>query len=174
MVHDVLYMWGGDDGLYLGVHDDEDKLKRTSHMDMFYLTKGLWQKKPTSGKPPLGVRGYSCTSINNRLCYFGGECRHEPIEGVCNGYHNSINVLDTTTLHWQQLSPTIDDGAMRRAYGGMISFSCDNEDLAFIIGGFGLVPKFHQPSALYRESPSPYCYTNEYNIFNTTTSKRLN
>ena len=168
MVHDVLYMWGG--GLRYGVHDGEDKLKHTSHVDMFYLTKGLWQKKPTSGKPPLGVRGYSCTIINNRLCYFGGGCYHDPIEGVCNGYHNSINVLDTTTLHWQQLSPTIDDGAMRRAYGGMISFSCDNEYLTFIIGGFGQIPKLHQPSASYQES-SPHCYTNECNIFNTTTSK---
>ena len=170
MVHDVLYMWGGDIAeLCYAVHDGEDKLKHTSHVDMFYLTKGLWQKKPTSGKPPLGVAGYSCTSINNRLCYFGGWCYHDPIEGVCNGYHNSINVLDTTTLHWQQLSPTTDDGAMRRGYGGMVPFSCDNEDLTFIIGGRGLVPKLHQPSASYHGSS--YCYTNECNIFNTTTSK---
>ena len=172
VVHDVLYMWGGViDGLRYDVHDGEDKLKLTSHVDMFYLTSGLWQKKPTSGKPPLGVAGYSCTSINNRLCYFGGGCYHEQIEGVCNGYHNSINVLDTTTLHWQQLSPTTDDGAMRRAYGGMISFSCDNEDLTFIIGGYGPVPKLRQPSASYQGSSSSYCYTNECNMFNTTTSK---
>ena len=166
-------MWGGliDHGLRF-VHDGEDKLKHTSHVDMFYLTSGLWEKKLTSGKPPFGVAGYSCTSINNRLCYFGGGCRHKPIQDVCNGYHNSINVLDTTTLHWQQLSPTTDDGAMRRAYGGMISFSCDNEDqdLTFIIGGHGPVPKLHQPSASYKGSSS-YCYTNECNIFNTTTSK---
>ena len=170
MVHDVLYMWGGViDGLRYS-HDGEDKLKHTSHVDMFYLTSGLWKKKLTSGKPPLGVAAYSCTSINNRLCYFGGDCWHEPIEGVCDRYHNSINVLDTTTLHWQQLSPTTDDGAMRRAYGGMISFNCDNEDLTFIIGGSGRAPKLRQPSASYKGSSS-YCYTNECNIFNTTTSK---
>ena len=170
MVHDVLYMWGGGiDGLPR-VHDDEDKLKYTSHVDTFYLTKGLWRKEPTSGIPPLGVVGYSCTSINKRLCFFGGGCWHDPIEGVCNGYHNSINVLDTTTLHWQQLSPTTDDGAMRRADGGMISFSSDNEDLTFIIGGHGPVPKLRQPSASY-QGLSPYCYTNECNIFNATTSK---
>ena len=98
--------------------------------------------------------------------------RHKPIEGVCNGYHNSIIVLDTSTLHWQQLSPTTDGGAMRRAYGGMISFSYDNEDFTFIIGGGGPVPKLRQPNASYRGSSSPsYCYTNECNIFNTTTSK---
>ena len=92
------------------------------------------------------------------------------MKGVCNGYHNSINVLDTTTLHWQRLSPTTDDNAMRRAYGGMISFSCDNEDLTFVIGGHSPIPKSCQSSASYLRS-LPYYYTNECNIFNTTTSK---
>ena len=170
VVHDVLYMWGGlMDGLPR-VHDGDDKLKYISHVDVFHLTKGSWEKKPTTGKPPLGVVGYSCTSINEKLCYFGGWCGHGPIEGVCDGYHNSINVLDTTTLHWQQLSPTTDDNAMRRAYGGMMSFRCDDEHLAFIIGGSGPLPKLRQPSASYHKS-SYYCYTNECNIFNTTTSK---
>ena len=152
------------------VHDGDDKLKHISHIDVFYLTKGWWEKKLTTGKPPLGVYGYSCTSINNGLYYFSGRCGHDPIKGVCDGYHNSINVLDTATLHWQQLSPTTDDGATRRAYGGMISFSCDNEDLTFIIGGRGPVPKLHQPSGSYHKS-YPLYYINECNIFNITTSK---
>ena len=154
------------------IHDGDDKLQHTSYIDMFYLTKGWWEKKSTTGKPPLGIYGYSCTSINNRLCYFGGRCGHDPIEDVCDGYHNSINVLDTTTLHWQQLSPTTDDNAMRRAYSDMISFSCDNEDLIFIIGGSGPPPKSCQSSASYHES-SKCCYTNECNIFNTTTSEYM-
>ena len=160
------------DGLPYGMHDDEAKLKHFRHVDMFYLTKGLWRKEPTSGMPPLGVFGYSCTNINKRLCFFGGGCGHDPTS-VCDGHHNSINVLDTTTLHWQQLSPTTDNGAMRRAYSGMMSFSCDNEDLTFIIGGRGSdhsKPKLPQPTATY-DIASPYCYTNECNIFNTTTSK---
>ena len=171
VVHDVLYMWGGwMDGLP-HAHDEDDKLERISHIDMFYLTKGLWEKKLTTGKPPLGVQGYSCTSINNRLCYFGGWCGHDPIKGVCDGYHNSINVLDTTTLHWQQLSPTTGGSPMRRANSGMISFSCDNEDLVFIIGGYGPLPRSRQSSASYHISHSSICYTNECNIFSPTTSK---
>ena len=179
VVHDVLYMWGGEmDELphYAKASNEHDhKCKHTSHVDMFYLTKGYWEKKLTTGKSPMGVGGYSCTSVNKSLCFFGGRCGHDAIEGVCNGYHNSINVLDTTTLHWQQLSPTTDDGAMRRADGGMISFSCDDEDLVFIIGGYGPVPKLCQPSASYcKLSSSPsYCYTNECNIFNTATSKSI-
>ena len=153
-------------------HDEDDKMKRISHIDMFYLTKGSWMKKLTTGKPPLAVEGYSCTSINNRLCYFGGRCGHVP-RGVCDGFHNSINVLDTTTLHWQQLSPTTDDGAMRRAYSGMILFSCSYEDLTFIIGGRGPLPASCQSSASYHKpSYSPLAnYTNECNIFNITTRK---
>ena len=182
VVHDVLYMWGGwtdevpemlVDGPPSMHHDNDDKLQHTSHIDMFYLTKGLWEKKLTTGNPPLGVGGYSCTSINEKLCYFGGGCGHDPIEGICDGYHNSINVLDTTTLHWQQLSPTTDDSPMRRANSGMISFSCDSEDFAFVIGGLGRLPKSWQPNALYREYPrTPSLhYTNECNIFDITKSK---
>ena len=137
----------------------------------FTLPRDRGRKKLTTGKPPLAVEGYSCTSINKRLCYFGGGCGHVPIEGVCNGYHNSINVLDTTTLHWQQLSPTTDGSPMRRANSGMISFSYDNEDLTFIIGGCGPLPRSRQSSALYHKSRSSICYTNEYNIFSPTTGK---
>ena len=156
----------------LDIHNSDDRLEYVGHVDMFYLTKGLWEEKSTTGEPPLGIWGYSCTSIDKRLCFFGGGCGHEPIEDVCDGYHNSINVLDTNTLHWQQLSPTTDDNVMRRANGGMISFSCDNEDLTFIIGGSGPLPKLRQPHASYHESSASLLnnYTNECNIFNITTS----
>ena len=154
------------------VHDNEAKRKYTSHIDMFYLTTGSWEKKPTTGKPPLGIWGYSCASIKKRLYFFGGRCGHFLIENLCNGYHNSINVLDTATLHWQELSPTTEDQyLMRKRQSGMITFSCDNEDLAFIIGGHGIKPEVRQPDASYCESPMSYYYTNECNIFNITTSK---
>ena len=62
---------------------------------------------------------------------------------------------------------------MRRAYGGMISFSSNDEDLAFIIGGLGHPPTTQQPNAIYDTSSSlsGYCVTIECNVFNITTSK---
>ena len=171
VVQGVLYMWGGlMDGLP-SVHDEYDKFECTSYINIFSVTKGVWEKKRTTGKPPLGVYKYGCAAVKKKLYYFGGWCGHEPIEDLCDGYHNSINVLDTTTLHWQQLSPTTDDSPMRRADCRMISFTCDNEDLLFIIGGNGVVPAVRQPRASYRKLLASIYYTNECNIFSPTTGK---
>ena len=164
-------MWGG---LYDGLPPVHDKMSYVSHVDTFTITTGIWSRRPTTGVPPLGVEGYSCTSINNSICYFGGHCYHAPIAGICNGFHNSINILDTDTLRWNELSPTTDDSyVMRRDRGGMISFSSNDEDLAFIIGGRGRLPTTQQPNAIYDTSlsSSGYCVTNECNVFNITTSK---
>ena len=170
LLYDTLYMWGGVyNELPYGIHD---KMSYVSHVDTFTITTGIWSRRSTTGVPPLGVRGYSCTSINNSICYFGGYCCHGPIDGICNGFHNSINILDTVTLRWNELSPTTDDSyVMRRAHGGMISFSSNDEDLAFIIGGYGCLPTTQQPNAIYDISLSEYCRTNECNVFNITTSK---
>ena len=171
LLYDTLYMWGGvHDGLPHGIHD---KMSYVSHVDTFTITTGIWSRRPTTGVPPLGVQGYSCTTINNSICYFGGDCWHRPIAGICNGYHNSINILDTDILRWNELSPTTDDSyIMRRAHGGMISFSSNDEDLAFIIGGCGRLPTTPQPDAMYDTLSSPGdCKTNECNVFNITTSK---
>ena len=170
LLYDTLYMWGGD---YDGLPRVHDKMSYVSHVDTFTITTGIWSRRPTTGVPPLGVQGYSCTTINNSICYFGGYCRHLPIDGICNRYHNSINILDTDTLRWNELSPTTDDSyVMRRAHGGMISFSSNDEDLAFIIGGYGCLPTTQQLNATYDTSLLPgHCTTNECNVFNITNSK---
>ena len=94
LLYDTLYMWGG---VYNGLPYEHDKMSYVSHVDTFTITTGIWSRRPTTGVPPLGVLGYCCTTINNSICYFGGGC-HDPIAGICNGYHNSINILDTDTL----------------------------------------------------------------------------
>ena len=180
VVDDILYLWAGDLSWPTSIrhtHDSEAKMERISYIDMFYLTRGLWEKKLTTGKPPLGIWGYGCDTLTSRLCFFGGRCGHFPMD-ECNGYHNSINVLDTINLDWQELSPTTSDQyLMRKRQPGMITFSYDDEELAFIIGGHGVEPEVRQPDASYRKSIhiSPksfiYYYTNECNIFNITTSK---
>ena len=175
LLHGILYMWGGrQNGLPYGVHDTEYKRMYTSYVDTFTITTGIWSRRPTTGVPPLGVKGYSCTGVYDNICFFGGMCCHWPLEGICNGYHNSINILDTGTFQWNELSPTTDDRCvMKRADGGMISFTSNNEELAFIIGGSGYLPKAKQHYATYTTSAasSDYCTTNECNLFNVTTSK---
>ena len=164
-----LYTWAGKHDGLPHVHDSEEKMKWISNIDVFTLKTGLWANKATEGIPPLGVMGYSCTSINYNICYFGGSCVHDPIDDVCDGYHNSIYMLNVNSLHWKQISPTSDNNSvMRRCWGGMISFG-DNS--LFLIGGYGPYPTTPHHGATYSKSYGGQCITNECNILNTTTSK---
>ena len=62
-VGDSLYVWAGyQDGLP-SVHDSEEKRKFTSNIQHFTPSTGQWVSRATTGTPPLGVRGYSCTAI---------------------------------------------------------------------------------------------------------------
>ena len=162
-------MWAGwQDGIPRE-HDSEEKIRHLSNIDTFTMSTGLWRKRVTEGVPPLGYFGYIVrATINNNLCFFGGDCGHNPIAGLCNGYHNSLNMLNINSLHWQEVSPTTDNNnVMKRAYGGMISF---NEELLFVIGGSGRDPPTPHHDATYEDS-GLYTITNECNMFNTTTSK---
>ena len=162
-------MWAGwqDKIPCIDVHDSEEKMRCLSNIDTFTMSTGLWRKLATEGVPPLGYRGYRCTNINNNLCFFGGYCGHRPIAGLCNGYHNSLNMFNINSLHWQEASPTTNNNVMKRAMGGMISF---NEELLFLIGGYGEYPTTPHHDATYKGSGID-TITNECNMFNTTTSK---
>ena len=164
----TLYTWAGvQDGIPPG-HDSEEKMRRLSNIDTFTMSTGLWRKRVTEGVPPLGYYGYKCSTIKNNLCFFGGDCSHHPIAGLCNGCHNSLIMLNINSLHWQEVSPTTDNNnVMKRAWGGMISF---NEELLFVIGGVGKGPTTPHHDATYKGNDGD-TITNECNMFNTTTSK---
>ena len=84
-----LYMWGGDQrGLrdFPQVHDSAEKMRFTSCVEIFDLSRGKWWQQPTSGKPPLAFYGYSSAVIGNDIYYFGGCCPN----GGDGCYHNSI------------------------------------------------------------------------------------
>ena len=44
----------------------------TSNIQHFTPSTGQWITRGTTGAPPLGVRAYCCTAINDQLYYFGG------------------------------------------------------------------------------------------------------
>ena len=62
--------------VYHHVHDSEEKRKLTSNIQHFTPSTGQWVSRATTGTPPLGVIGYSCTAIDDQLYYFGGYCGH--------------------------------------------------------------------------------------------------
>ena len=171
IVGDYLYMWGGKiDGLPR-VHDNEVKQRMTSVNELFHLTTGKWEQRPTNGKPPLGVIGYASTVISNRIYYFGGYCNHD------NCRHNSLNSLITDSLTWNELFPTNPSmGPMMKTRCGMISLTFNKVDYLLVVGGIGLRPISPQPGAQYRESryvPSNV-YTNEHHYYQLSSGKKIN
>uniref|UniRef100_A0A1X7SR85 Uncharacterized protein n=1 Tax=Amphimedon queenslandica TaxID=400682 RepID=A0A1X7SR85_AMPQE len=75
-VGDCLYMWGGWQPGLPQVHNNEKKKSMCSVMEVCHVSTGEWAKKPTTGDPPLGVRGYAAAVIRNKIFFFGGYCGH--------------------------------------------------------------------------------------------------
>ena len=133
---------------------------------LFSIQTGLWNHQNTSGHPPLGVSGYSSTTIRKNIYYFGGYCCHG--DGCCHNSLSSINVEDMT---WTELFPTTDnDGPAKKYNSGIISFKTDNkEDCLLVVGGYyHKSPHNTQPGAHYTGNR-----TNESHIFNDTTGEYI-
>ena len=159
-------MWGGSEpGLPL-VHDSNEKRTFTSRLKVFHLPSGQWIIKTTSGNPSLGVMGYSCSTVGDKIYYFGGYCGHDDC------FHNSLNELDTVTLTWKQLQCTDDNiFVMKRAYGGMITVQ-DDETSLLMTGGEGSPPTVQLQQAQYIQSHDDRgVRTNECNMYNILTGK---
>ena len=160
-----LYLWGGGQKGNLKVHDSAEKRAFLSNVEVFSVSTGRWEQRATSGTPPLGVQGYSCVAVGHELLYFGGWCGHDHC------YHNSIHSLSTASLEWKMLAPTTSDGEvpMRKWCCGMVHFKDEEEDLLYVVGGFGhTAPSSPQPGAQYSKY-HPGVNTNEQHIFSLTT-----
>ena len=167
VIGDKLYMWAGlVDGLPK-VHNTPWKRAFVSPVDVFHLESGDWVQQLTSGTPPLGVYGYVCAAVGDELHYFGGYCGHN----YCR--HNGVHKLSTSSLQWVMLSPTTsEDGApMRKACCGMVAFKDGEEDILFVVGGYGTTPSSRQPGAQYEKTIGGYVRTNEQHMFTLSTSE---
>ena len=159
-------MWGGSEPGLPRVHDSIEKRAITSRLKVFDLPSGQWSIKATSGTPPLGVMEYSCSSVGEKIYYFGGYCGHVGC------YHNSLNELDTVTLTWKQLQSTDDNiFVMKRAYGEMIAVEDDNGTYLLMIGGHGSAPTVQLQQAQYIRTDTGRVLTNECNMYNILTGK---
>ena len=166
LVRNKIYCWGGNQKDLPLVHDSDDKRKITSTVDTFELSTFNWERKSTTSNPPAGVFNYSCTSIKDSVLYFGGHCKPHDC------FHNSLYVLDTLTLNWNEITTTTTDNIPMRKHGcGMISFNMNGENHLFLSGGIGPTLLTRQTHAQYIPSPnSPHLsYTNEIHCMNITT-----
>ena len=171
VVNNQLYLWGGDQQGWPRprVHDSAEKRQSFSSVEVFDVNTGCWEQRTTSGTPPLGVWGIACVAVRNDLHYIGGWCGH--FDSEC--YHNSVHTLSTSTLQWRMLAPsTTEDGApMKKKWCGMVHFTDGEEDILYVVGGWGpVVPSSRQHGAQY-ESVYDGVRTNEQHIFSLSTSE---
>ena len=129
-VEDYLYMWGGWQPGLPAVHNSDKKNSMCSVMEVYHLATGRWEQKPTTGTPPLGVRGYAAAAIGTKIYYYSGYCNRAD----CYSLH-SFNV---NTFNWKELSPTTPHhGPMMKGFCDMIAVQLDGEDYLVVIGGEG-------------------------------------
>ena len=173
VVGEVLYCWGGDQRGLPQVHDSDLKRGYTSTVDTLNLLSGSWSSQITTGTPPLGVIGVSCTTNINNIYYFGGFCSHD------NCFHNSLNCLNTLTLQWRELQSTGNISVNKRGYGVMILMESEDEpqQLLLVIGGqvpLSAITLFHhQFQYIKLAGEDDHALTNEQNIYNLSTGKSL-
>ena len=168
MVGDRLYLWAGYQTGLPTVHDSAEERKVTSNVQIFSLPSGKWATQATTGTSPLGVKGYACNAVTDKLYYFGGDCNHDGC------YHNSVNELDTASLTWRELEPTDKHRpVMRRAYGGTITIERDGVYYLLIIGGHGSTPTTQLPQANYIEVVTGRWRTNERSMYCLSTGKTI-
>ncbi|XP_019856770.1 PREDICTED: kelch domain-containing protein 1-like isoform X2 [Amphimedon queenslandica] len=168
-VGDYLYMWGGDQPGLPHIHNDEKKKSMCSVVEVCHVPNGEWVQKPTTGDPPLGVRGYAVAVIRNEVFFFGGWCCH----GDCN--HNSLYSFNVETFNWKELSPTTSHhGPMMKEGSSMIAVKVNGEDYLAVIGGWrsssNNTPP--QPGAQYSEATfgaNQHC--NEVHVYRLKTGE---
>ena len=168
VIGDVLYLWAGRQEDLPRVHDSDKKKELTSNIEFYHVPSGQWSIKPTSGKPPLGMWGYSCSAVNDKIYYFGGYCGHD----YC--FHNSLNELDTVTAKWKELQPTNDYVPVMKRATGVITIEDDGIHCLLMIGGEGSPPTVELPDTEYVQLRSGIVRTNEQNMYNLFTGKYAN
>ena len=161
-----VYMWAGWVNGMPRVHNSQEKRRFISCVEVFHSERGDWTRQPTSGAPPLGVRGYGCTAVGDALHFFGGYCNHDDC------FHNSIHSLSTSSFHWVELSPTTSEGGvpMRKNDCGTVAFQDGEEDILYIVAGYGPIPSYHLPGARYKDISCDRVVCNEEHMFSLSTS----
>ena len=164
-----MYIWAGAVDDLPEVHDSQEKIQFISCVEVFCIESGDWISQQTSGAPPLGVKGYGCTAVGDTLHFFGGYCTCD--HGGC--YHNSIHSLSTASLHWVELSPTTSEGGapMTKMECGMMAFKDGEDDILYVVAGYGRLPLCLQPGAQYKADFSDRATCNENHMFSLSSSE---
>ena len=167
VVGESVFVWGGDRPDLPLVHDSPQKRKLLSTIDRLEFRTGRWSSHVTRGtSPSLGAIGYSCTTRNTDIFFFGGYCGHD----IC--YHNDVNSFNSLTYEWSNIILT-SDAVMKRSDGGVVCMESMGTEYLFMIGGLGSTPTTYQSQYQYVQLVNGHIRTNEQNLLNLSTSKYL-
>ena len=75
-INGKLYIWGGCMENLPKVHSSTEKTQMLSAVEVFDPQTLLWERKPTTGNPPLGTYWNAYTTQGKYLYTFGGYCGH--------------------------------------------------------------------------------------------------
>ena len=168
VINNTLYCWGGDQQDLPTVHNNEEKRKITSSVDLFHLPTFTWERRSTTGTPPVGVMDYACTCIDNKIFYYGGHCTYDH---QC--YHNNLHELNSLNNNWKEIiNSTPDNVPMKKTGCGMISLQINGKYHLLIFGGEGkglVTIHSHSQYIPHPDMPSN-CITNEVHMMCVTTS----
>ena len=171
IVKENLILWGGELGTGVPkVHDSPEKREFLSRVEILHLASGGWECRTSHGTPPLAISSYACFAIDTNVYYFGGFCGHSDC------FHNSIHQLSIPSLQWTELAPTTsdEDTPMKKSACGMVAFKELDEDILFVVGGWGSVVAAGRQKGPWRyETKSNLPATNEQHMFSLSTSKCL-
>ena len=116
-VDNKLHMWGGRAGSKKKSREVADKI------EMFDISKELWEQKPTHGIPPPGLWDTAYTVVGSCLFVFGG------YDGV--SWHNTLFKLDLHSFQWEQVQVSNPSGGPQKKAGcRMVSYG-DNQLVVF-------------------------------------------
>ena len=167
VIDNTFYCWGGEQKHIPKVHDNKEKQKITSSIDLFHLSSFKWERRPTTGTPPAGVRDYACTDIENNIFYYGGCCK----PGDC--YRNNLYKLNSLNNNWREVvNSTPDNVPMKKIRCGMISYKINGKYNLLLLGGYGPVPVTTHSHSQYIPDPNipNLCFTNEVHMMCVTSS----
>ena len=131
-----------------------------------------WIQRKTTGTPPPGLANGACTSINNKLYYYGGyDDSDSPVNGDDSPFTGTLSQLDTSTMEWKLL--TSDIGPMKKQGARMIEV---NDEQLAVLGGDGIPTSPTQPGSSFVRNSSRSDgsgWTNEFHIFNISNGMLL-
>lgn len=136
-VDSKVFIWGG------ALTDDED----TTHLQYLYsfdTLKEKWSFTSISGPRPAGYLDCGSTQSGNVVYIYGGEDEHNHCTG-------SLFSLDLELLSWEELSPHVHNGPMKKAGCGVAI----HQESIIVFGGVD----------------EDYTYTNELHVFKLLTGK---